>query len=557
MADAPRKKLKKTSLPTGVSLEQYTVLRAVVRAFIVKRPTGAIPEHRVSVSPADRPRHSVLVWADLYDYCNMELMAAGHVRIKDSRDFLNALCVFKPDGEAAPLLDGESHTHSAHFCVDRGSKYHSISRTHTWNCDPVGHTLFCVNSVSERAEASRVLAPGQQWDGRRRFELLWQPMEDSVERCANAGGSAGGGPEGSGFEQFGPVGDGAERRGADGGRAEGADGHPPVALHGGVFGGAPPPAMPATRVAAIPSPPPALPSATSPAVRTADTADTRARTPFAQLTGNLGPLIPPFNGTADTRARTPFAQLTGNLGPLIPQFNGALMTLPAPPPPQGKLSKVDQAFETGRREGLREAQAAQAKEQQLDRERLVAIAEYDLAQGRLVFRIQGGAGVKVLVRLKREATQSGGRTTSTTTSYTDMVDVAAKYPSACGVGVATGGDGGSGGGCMYHHDPAGALPRAESVIRRTGWLTLGYELAAMYGLGKHGSKTLREVELNEQSALYMRTAADSSFIELAVFLEHSDLPESQDSHGSGSLGAMFSADEDEAPVAVGASADGH
>jgi hypothetical protein len=108
---------------------------------------------------------------------------------------------------------------------------------------------------------------------------------------------------------------------------------------------------------------------------------------------------------------------------------------------------------------------------------------------------------------------------------------------------------------MYHHDPAGALPRAEWVIRRTGWLTLGDELAAMYGRGKPGSKTLREVELNEQSALYMRTAADSSFIELAVFLEHSDLPESQDSHGSGSLGAMFS--EDEAPVAADASADGH
>ena len=51
----------------------------------------------------------------------------------------------------------------------------------------------------------------------------------------------------------------------------------------------------------------------------------------------------------------------------------------------------------------------------LDRERLLAIAEYDLERARLMFRIQGGAGAKVLLRLKRVATQSGGQTTSTTT----------------------------------------------------------------------------------------------------------------------------------------------
>ena len=84
-----------------------------------------------------------------------------------------------------------------------------------------------------------------------------------------------------------------------------------------------------------------------------------------------------------------------------------------------------------------------------------------------------------------------------------------------------------------------AYMRKWLIIRRTGWLTLGYELAATYGLGKHGSKMLREDELNEQSALYMRAAADCNFIELAVFLERS--PESQSSHGS--LGAIFSDEE--------------
>ena len=324
-----------------------------------------------------------------------------------------------------------------------------------------------------------------------------QPLRWSFGVGVLSGGGAAAAPAAAGGRQFGGCSAGTPAAQAPaGGRIGGGGGAPLLdAL--------------ATCAAGIhSSPPPALPPATSPVVQ-----------------------------TVDPRARSPFLPL---FGPLVPQFNGSQVPpRPVPPPSRGKPSKVDQAFETGRQEGLREAQAAQAKEQQHDRERLVATAEYDLAHDRLMFRIQGGAGVKVLVRLKRVATQSDGQTTFTTMSYTDMVEVVVKYPSACGVGCASGGDGGSGGGCIYDHDPAGSLPRAENVIRRTGWLTLGYELAATYDLGKHGSKVLREDELNEQSALYMRAAADCNFIELAVFLERS--PESQSSHGS--LGAIFSDEE--------------
>ena len=73
---AKKSKRLAVTYPTGISKEQYDVLRALVRAFVVKRPSE-LAEYRVCISPDGHERHSVLVWGDLFEYCNLELMALG------------------------------------------------------------------------------------------------------------------------------------------------------------------------------------------------------------------------------------------------------------------------------------------------------------------------------------------------------------------------------------------------------------------------------------------------------------------------------------------------
>ena len=186
-------------------------------------------------------------------------------------------------------------------------------------------------------------------------------------------------------------------------------------------------------------------------------------------------------------------------------------------------------------------QQAHAQEQMHAVTRLVSSVEYDLEQQRLVFRIQGGVGARVALRLRRVVTRPCDPATTTTMSFTDAVEVAVLYPGGPAIGANTGG---SVGGCIYHHDPAGALPGFREVTRRTGWLTLQYELAASYGLGKNGYKVLTEDELIKIGALYTGYAATHNIIELEVWLETqlSD-PEkdSQDSQGSGFMQALFPA----------------
>ena len=191
-------------------------------------------------------------------------------------------------------------------------------------------------------------------------------------------------------------------------------------------------------------------------------------------------------------------------------------------------------------------QQAHAKEQMHAVTRLVSSVEYDLERQRVVFRIQGGVGARVALRLRRVVTRPGDPATTTTMSFTDAVEVAVLYPGGPAIGANTGADGGSVGGCIYHHDPAGALPGFREVTRRTGWLTLQYELAASYGLGKNGYKVLTEDELIKMGALYKGYAATHNIIELEVLLETqlSD-PEkdSQDSQGSGFMQALFPVQE--------------
>jgi len=241
------------------------------------------------------------------------------------------------------------------------------------------------------------------------------------------------------------------------------------------------------------------------------------------------------------------AGATVSRGPLL-----SLLNTPSPlqPLPPSKLSKMDQAFQEGRQAGQQEMQQAHAKEQQLAVTRLVSSVEYDLEQWRLVFRIQGGVGARVALRLRRAVTRPDGPGTTTTMSFTDAVEVVVLYPGGPAIGAATGADGGSVGGCIYHHDPAGALPGSREVTRRTGWLTLQYELATSYGLGKNGTRHLLEDELIQMQALYKGYAAEHNIIELEVLLEMPPLvpeKESQDSQGSGFLKGLFPEQEVESP----------
>ena len=67
MQTGPKKPKRAVTYPTGISKEQYDVLRALVRAFVVKRPSE-LAEYRVCISPEHgHERHSVLVWGDLFD----------------------------------------------------------------------------------------------------------------------------------------------------------------------------------------------------------------------------------------------------------------------------------------------------------------------------------------------------------------------------------------------------------------------------------------------------------------------------------------------------------
>ena len=505
------------------------MLRALVRAFVVKRPSE-LAEYRVCISPDGHERHSVLVWGDLFEYCNLELMALGLKAIEDSKAFRNAICSFKLDGEA-PLLDGESHTNSAHFSVDR-SRYPSISRSHTWSCDPLAHTLLCVNSVSERAAASHVLARGQPWDGRRLFDALWQSMGDGVEGAVAWAVPA------------------ADSDGVEAGLAHSGDqvggalwtvalAPAPAALAPAAL--APAARAPAAPAPAAPAPAAPAPAAPAPAVPAPAAPAPAAPAPAAAPTMVASSYASRFLSTP--HAASPPAAGIISRSPLSPLNTASL--LPQPPQPS-KLSKIDQAFEDGRQVGQREMQQAHAKEQMHAVTRLVSSVEYDLERQRVVFRIQGGVGARVALRLRRVVTQPGDPATTTTMSFTDAVEVAVLYPGAPAIGANTGGDGGSGGGCIYCHDPAGALPGFREVTRRTGWLTLQYELAASYGLVKNGYKVLTEDELIKMGALYKGYAATHNIIELEVLLETqlSD-PEkdSQDSQGSGFMQALFPVQE--------------